>query len=175
MLKIGKSADIFTREEDLFDTGYDRSGTIVYQAIEGTQDKNIIRMASHKVSLQVDQDDIRKQIVTAYKDSGLTPPFFKEIQKNLDIEPSVAKDVLTLLVDRGEIVKVKEELYFHKDAVEELKERLVLFLTNNEEISTPEFKEMTGASRKYVIPLIEYFDSKNVTIRVGDNRRLRNR
>ena len=41
------------------------------------------------------------------------------------------------------------------------------------EITTPQFKEMTAVSRKYVIPLAEYFDSKNVTLRVGDVRKLR--
>ena len=44
----------------------------------------------------------------------------------------------------------------------------------NEEITTPQFKEMTGVSRKYIIPLLEYFDARNVTIRVGDSRKLRN-
>ncbi len=137
-------------------------------------DRNMVRMADHKVLLQVDQVDIRKKIIASYKDSGLTPPYFKDIQKKLDIESSAARDVLALLVDKEEIVKIKEELYFYKDAVEELKGRLVEYLMNNKEISTPQFKDMTGASRKYVIPLIEYFDAKNVTIRVGDNRRLRN-
>ena len=82
--------------------------------------------------------------------------------------------VLALLVDKEELVKIKEDLYFYKDAVEELRERLVKFLVENKEISTPQFKDMTGASRKYVIPHIEYFDTKKITIRVGDNRRLRN-
>ena len=67
----------------------------------------------------------------------------------------------------------KEDLYFHADAVSELKEKLVSFLQSNMEITTPQFKEMTGVSRKYVIPLIEYFDSINLTIRVGDTRQLR--
>ncbi|MBW2219965.1 MAG: selenocysteine-specific translation elongation factor, partial [Deltaproteobacteria bacterium] len=144
-----------------------KAGIIVY-------DKNMVRMTDHKVSLQVDQVDIRKKIIASYKDSGLTPPYFKDIQKKLDIESSAARDVLALLVDKEEIVKIKEDLYFHKDAVEKLKGRLVEYLMNNKEISTPQFKDMTGASRKYVIPLIEFFDAKNVTIRVGDHRRLRN-
>jgi selenocysteine-specific elongation factor len=49
----------------------------------------------------------------------------------------------------------------------------VAFLNQQGEISTPQFKDMTGASRKYVIPLIEYFDTKSVTIRIGDIRKLR--
>ena len=78
-----------------------------------------------------------------------------------------------LLVDGGDIIKVKEDLFFDAAAVAGLQDRLVSFLQENEEITTPQFKDMTGASRKYVIPLIEYFDSKNVTIRIGDIRKLR--
>ena len=61
------------------------------------------------------------------------------------------------------------------ERVEQLKEKLSSFLIDNGEISTPQFKEMIGASRKYVIPLLEFFDSTNFTIRVGDMRQLRKR
>ena len=77
------------------------------------------------------------------------------------------------LVDEGSIVKVKEDLYFHVKAISDLKNKLVGFLEARGEITTPQFKEMTAVSRKYVIPLAEYFDSKNVTLRVGDVRKLR--
>ena len=91
----------------------------------------------------------------------------------MGLDAGVAKDVLMLMMDEGVIIKVKEELYFHAEAVNALKGRLVDFLMKNGEISTPQFKEMTGASRKYVIPLIEHFDAKNITIRIGDIRKLR--
>ena len=136
---------------------------------------NVVRMASHKVSLGVDQADIKKKILDAYLKNGLTPPYFKELKKSFDIETSLAKDVLTLLMDEGMIVKAKEDLYFDAQAVKELQARLVDFLKNHGEISTPQFKEMTRVSRKYLIPLIEYFDAQNVTIRIGDIRKLRNR
>jgi selenocysteine-specific elongation factor len=136
---------------------------------------NVVRMASHKVSLGVDQADIKKKILSAYLKNGLTPPYFKELKKSFDIETSLAKDVLTLLMDEGMIVKAKEDLYFDAQAVKDLQKRLVDFIKNHGEISTPQFKEMTRVSRKYLIPLIEYFDAQNVTIRIGDIRKLRNR
>ena len=77
------------------------------------------------------------------------------------------------LVEEGQLVKTKEDLYFHSRAIDDLKNRLVAFLEDKGEINTPQFKEMTGVSRKYVIPLAEFFDSKNVTLRVGDSRKLR--
>ena len=139
------------------------------------QEENTVHLTTHKVSLGVDQADIRKKILEAYLNSGLTPPYFKEIVSNLDIETSRAKDVLMLLIDEGLIVKVKEDLYFHTKTIKDLEQRLVGFLISHQELTTPQFKEMTKVSRKYLIPLIEYFDSQHVTIRIGDIRKLRTR
>ena len=142
---------------------------------EIVSEENTVRLTSHTVSLGVDQADIRERILDAYRKNGLTPPYFKELIKTINVELSRAKDVLMLLVDEGMIVKVKEDLYFHSKAVQELQQKLVDFLMSHEEMTTPQFKEMTGVSRKYLIPLIEYFDDQNVTIRIGDIRKLRNR
>ena len=137
------------------------------------QEENTVRLESHRVSLGVDQADVREKILTAYQKGRLQPPYFREVVKTLNTDPKRTKEVLMHLVEEGQIVKTKEDLYFHAKAVDELKTRLVDFLKSHGEITTPQFKEMTGASRKYVIPLIEYFDSKNVTLRVGDSRKLR--
>ncbi len=137
------------------------------------QEENTVHLSSHTVSLKVDQADIRTKIVNAYLKSGLTPPYFKELSKSLDVDSKQAKDVLILLVDEGLLLKVKEDLYFHAEAVNELKKRMIDYLKSNEEMTTPQFKEMASVSRKYLIPLIEYFDSTNVTLRVGDSRKLR--
>ena len=135
--------------------------------------EDTVRLAAHKVALGTDQEDIRDKILKTYAESGLQPPYFKELGKQLNTDASRARDVLNLLVKEGRLVKVKEDLYFDAETVTRLKQRLVDYLTANGEISTPQFKEMTAASRKYVIPLIEFFDSQNFTIRIGDIRKLR--
>ena len=137
------------------------------------QEGDLVHLADHRVSLQVDQAEIRTNILTVYEESGLQPPFFREIVKKLDIDAQQGKDVLGLLVDEGLIIKTKDDLYFHKKAIDHLQQRMVEFITAQEEMTTPQFKEMTGASRKFVIPLLEYFDAQNITIRIGDSRRLR--
>jgi selenocysteine-specific elongation factor len=137
------------------------------------QEENTVRLSDHRVSLGADQADIRKKMQNIYKKGELQPPYFREVPKLLGVDPNHTKDVMLLLVEEGQIVKTKDDLYFHIDAITELKNRLVDFLKSNEEITTPQFKEMTGASRKYVIPLIEYFDASKVTLRVGDSRKLR--
>jgi len=137
------------------------------------QEENTVRLESHKVSLGQDQADIRNKIIKTYQDGGLQPPYFRDVIRELNIAPKHVQEVLMLLVEEGQVVKTKDDLYFDARAVDDLKTKLVEFLKSNGEITTPQFKEMTGVSRKFVIPLIEYFDAKNVTLRIGDSRRLR--
>ena len=135
--------------------------------------ENSVRLAGHEVTLKADQSDIKEKIIRTYRDSGLQPPYFKELTAELKTDAKDAKNVLMVLVKEGIMVKVKEDLFFHADTVQALQERLATFLKSHGEIATPQFKEMTGASRKYTIPLLEYFDATNFTIRVGDIRQLR--
>ena len=96
-------------------------------------------------------------------------------QDYIDAGAQILPTATDVFAEAEMIVKVKEDLYFNADAVKDLQKRLVDFIKTHGEISTPQFKEMTGVSRKYLIPLIEYFDAQNVTIRIGDIRKLRNR
>mgnify|MGYP006294797581 CR=1 FL=1 len=72
------------------------------------QEGKIIRLASHRITLGTDQADMKQKILDAYADSGLTPPYFKELGKTLDFDSGRTKDVLMILVEEGKIVKVKE-------------------------------------------------------------------
>lgn len=140
---------------------------------EIAQDKDTVCLFRHTVSLETDQSDVREKLLDVYSKSGLQPPYFTELSETLDIRPERAKDVLMLLVDEGLLVKIKEDLFFHAEAVQSLKERVIDFLTSHGEMTTPQFKTIAGVSRKFLIPLIEYLDARNVTIRIGDIRKLR--
>ncbi len=137
------------------------------------QEKEIIRLSGHRIALKADQKDIRYKMREAYLKGGLQPPYFKELVVSMGENADHVKDILGHMLEEGLLVKVKEGLYFHKDVIEDLKNKLVAFLRANSEITTPQLKEITGVSRKYMIPLIEYFDDTKVTLRVGDVRRLR--
>jgi selenocysteine-specific elongation factor len=135
------------------------------------QEKEALRLREHTVTLAQDQEEVRHQIEKIYLRGRLQPPYFRQIKDRFSGD--TGRDVLGVMVKDGVLIKVKEDLYFHKKAMEDLKSALVAFLKEKGEISTPEFKDMTGASRKYTIPLIEYFDKSQLTVRVGDNRVLR--
>jgi selenocysteine-specific elongation factor len=137
--------------------------------------EDLVYLAGHRVSLRVDQQGLRAKILDIFLSGGITPPYFKEVIDELKTPPEQARQVLALLVDEGLLVKIKEDLYYHQQPLNRLKEQLVDYLIKNDEISTPQFKDMTGASRKFVIALIEYFDNIQLTIRIGDLRKLRRR
>ncbi|MFW5901871.1 MAG: selenocysteine-specific translation elongation factor, partial [Thermodesulfobacteriota bacterium] len=137
------------------------------------QAENTIRLPDHEVRLAEDESDLKEKILAVYEREGLQPPVFKDLVKHLNIRSETAKNIVMHLVDEGKLVKAKDDLFFHHQVLAGLQEKLVSYLKANGEIDTPAFKEMTGVSRKYTIPLLEYFDSANVTIRVGDARKLR--
>ncbi len=135
------------------------------------QEKELLRLKGYRVTLADSQEKLRREIEDAYLKGGLQPPYFKEIKDRLS--PGMGSDILELMVKDGVLIRVKEDLYFHRDVMDALEKRLVAFLEAKGEITTPQFKDITGASRKYTIPIIEYFDRAKVTVRVGDTRVLR--
>lgn len=137
------------------------------------RDRDIIRLKDHQIELLQDQEELRNQIEQIYLKEGLEPPYFKDLGQN--IREREGRDLLEIMVKDGTLIKVKEDLYFHKKAIEELKRGLVDFIKEKGEITTPELKKLTGVSRKYTIPLIEYFDKIQLTVRIGDKRILRKR
>jgi selenocysteine-specific elongation factor len=137
------------------------------------QDKEVVHLKDHRVTLAQDQEKTRQEIEKIYLKGGLQPPYFKELKEKFP--GNTGAEILEVMVKEGLLLKIKEDLFFHTSAVEDLKKRLIAFLTKNSEITTPQFKDLTGVSRKYAIPLIEYFDMKQITVRVGDSRVLRDR
>ena len=82
-------------------------------------------------------------------------------------------EILKFMIANNQICKISEELYFAKSVIDELQNKLVDFLTTNSQITLGEFKDLTNTSRKFTIPLLEYFDKIKVTKRVGEVRVLR--
>ena len=105
--------------------------------------------------------------------AGLQAPSPKELAEEWSEEEKEVQAVFEHLVHEGILVKIKSGIYFHRIPFEGLKEELLTYLKRNKEITTPQFKEITKASRKYAIPLIEYFDQIKLTLRLGDKRVLR--
>ena len=132
-----------------------------------------VALSGHRVSIKDDEAHIASRAAELIRAGGLSPPSTQELAENLGSPEQNIKKLLSAVSHDGSIVKVKDTLYFGADHLTDLKGRLVAFLKEKNELTTQDFKEMTGATRKYTIPLLEYFDGQKVTMRVGDVRKLR--
>jgi selenocysteine-specific elongation factor len=136
-------------------------------------EKDLVRLTTHKVTLAQDQEDVSRRLEDLYRKGHFSPPTFKEATEAAKIAADKTKQLLQVLVNQGRLIRVKEDLYFHQAAIEALKAALIDFLKQNREITVNQFKDLTQTSRKFSIPLLEYFDSTRTTVRVGETRRLR--
>jgi selenocysteine-specific elongation factor len=136
-------------------------------------EKEKLWLHEHKPLLKDSQKELKDTIEKIYRKGGLTPPSFKELVVQISSDERETRSIIDLLTADSIVVKVKDNLWFHRDALETLKKNLIEFLKDNGEITTPQFKELTQASRKYTIPLMEYCDQSKITIRVGEKRVLR--
>jgi selenocysteine-specific elongation factor len=136
------------------------------------QERDKLRLPEHQIST-VDEKGLVKRAEEAILKGGLQPPSPKELAEEWTEEEEGVLAVYEHLVHEGVLVKIKSGMYFHRIPFEHLKEELINYLKRHQEITTPQFKEITKASRKYAIPLIEYFDQIKLTLRLGEKRVLR--
>ena len=108
-----------------------------------------------------------------YQDWGTTPPRPAELERNTKLSADQAKRATEALLRAGRLQKIKPDLYVHSDVVAALRAKLESHLDEHGQITPAEWKTLTGASRKYSIPLAEYFDQAKVTLRVGNARKRR--
>ena len=130
-----------------------------------------VKPAGAEVTLLPEEAKAKEQIESAFATAGLTVPGVKEVLASLAVEPRRAEKLLRILLLEKNLVRVSPELIFHRAALAHLKERLSTYRKGRgERISVPAFKELTGITRKYAIPLLEYLDRERVTRRAGDER-----
>lgn len=101
---------------------------------------------------------------------GIEPPTIKELMERFRCQEKVVRDNLALLTRSGSTVRVSADLFYSAAALDGLREKLVNLLHEKGEIIPADYHQHTGLSRKFLIPLLEHFDSEKVTIRVGDKR-----
>jgi len=122
------------------------------------------------VVMKDEEAESKKMIESAFATAGLKVPALRDVLAGLKVDRSRAQKIVTLLLRDKVLVKISEDLVFHHDALEGLRKRMVAQKTITPKIDVARFKDLTGVSRKYAIPLLEYLDREHVTRRVGDER-----
>ncbi len=132
-----------------------------------------IRVSTHKVRLKDNEKSVREKLFATLRQQENSPPLFKELAVQVGADLKQVKVLLSVLEKEGKIVKIKEEMYFSTEFIKSVKEKLIKRLKDEGSITPSKFQEITKSSRKYNIPLLEYFDREKITLRIGDQRVLR--
>lgn len=133
-------------------------------AVEG----ETVRSRAHKVTFKEDEEQARAAIERAFEQAGLAVPTVAEVLAKSGVEPARARTLLAMLLREKRLARISEELVFHASAIGKLRE--LLAARKSQRFNVTAFKEWTGVSRKYAIPLLEYLDREHVTRREGDER-----
>lgn len=137
-------------------------------------EKEIVRLRDH--TRELSDDDVRQRdaLERAFHDAGVAPPSTADAfaRAGLNASAQHARKILQLLIESGALVKVHGDMFFHRAALDDLtnKLRAQADKTPDRAIDVGAFKDLAGISRKYAIPLLEYFDRQRVTRREGERR-----
>jgi selenocysteine-specific elongation factor len=129
-----------------------------------------VKLAGRGVELKDDEAKAKQEIEKAFSSAGLKVPAIKEVLASLPVDKNRAQKLVTLLLRDRVLVKLTDDLVFHQTALQSLRQILAEYKTQSQKIDVAKFKDLTGISRKYAIPLLEYLDRERVTRRVGDER-----
>jgi selenocysteine-specific elongation factor len=130
----------------------------------------LVHLAGRGVIMKDEEAESKKIIEQAFASAGLKVPSLKEVLAGLKVDKVRAQKIVTLLLRDRLLIKISDELVFHQSALLDLRQKVAALKTTAAKIDVARFKDMTGVSRKYAIPLLEYLDRERVTRRVGDER-----
>jgi selenocysteine-specific elongation factor len=139
--------------------------------IEAEKDRVKIKIAESKKDKDIEL--LETEILKGLLRYGLTPPGIKDFALEVKQAEGRLRDILQRLIFEGKVVKVKGDFYFHRDVIEDMKNKVRSSLAEKKEMTPSDFKSVLDLSRKYMIPLLEYLDEIKITIRSGDKRILR--
>ncbi len=133
---------------------------------------DVVRLPGHGIVMKDEEAESKKKIEDAFAVAGLKVPALHEVIAGLKVDKTRAQKIVTLLLRDKLLVKISDELVFHGSALAELRRLVAAQKAKSSKMDVAKFKELTGVSRKYAIPLLEYLDRERVTRRVGDVREI---
>ena len=133
-------------------------------------DNALIRLRDYKIVLTPEQKEICDAIARVLKDGGTTPEDLKTLPDAIQVNARSVRDVVSAMQAMGNLVRLDDTLLFHPEVMEDVTRQLVDYLKENGEIDVSTFRSLIGTTRKFAVPLLNYFDTRGITIRQGDVR-----
>jgi selenocysteine-specific elongation factor len=178
-LKEGLSREELRTTLGMTDGGGQKIFGMALRELERRQEivveKESIRLTGHQVRLQGEMGDLREKLSALYREGGPAPPTVREVLERFADRKKEITSLLQVMTREGDLIRISEDLNFHRDALARLREEYRQLLVREGKATPTSFKELTGLSRKFIIPLMEYFDLTKLTMRAGEHRILRER
>ena len=133
----------------------------------------ILRLASHSVEIDETLGEVKTKLESVFMSSHFQPPSIEDAFSQSRGKGNANRNALQILIDEGALLRLKDNIIYHRQALSEAENLLKEHLSHNNEITAAEFRDLLGITRKHAIPLLEYFDTARITLRVGDKRVLR--
>jgi selenocysteine-specific elongation factor len=140
------------------------------------REESTLRLKTHRVKLGESDGKLVVRIEEELRKAGFQPPDLKGLAEELKLPPAEIgklRSVLSALEREGKVVKVATDLYFARASFETARAHLIDHLQKHPDLTAGAYRDLLGASRKFAIALLDYFDHSGVTTRVGDARKLR--
>ena len=132
-----------------------------------------LRLASHSVEIDETLGEVKTKLESVFKNAHFQPPSVEDAFSQSGGKGNSNRNALQLLIDQGVLLRLKDNIVYHRLALSEAENLLREHLSQNNEITAAEFRDLLGITRKHAIPLLEYFDTARITLRVEDKRVLR--
>src|SRR5262249_22981074 len=136
-------------------------------------DRDLVRLAAHTIRLTPEQQRVVSGVDADFLRAAAAPPSPEEALAKLGVKGNEKHELFQLLVAERRLVRVQESLYCHAESLTTIQDRVVASLHEKRELGPADMKDLLGISRKYAIPLMEYFDAQRITVRQGERRVLR--
>lgn len=136
-------------------------------------EQKMVRKSAYRLQLSAEQRQIKQKLEQLYLSAHSQPPNRKDALKSTGFPEKESQEILRLLLDDGTLVRVEGEIYYHKDILDEITQRIIGYLKEHHELTVGDVKNLLQLSRKYTVPILTYLDAAGITIRKGDVRVLR--
>jgi selenocysteine-specific elongation factor len=133
----------------------------------------VLSLADHQIRLDKDQEKIRQEIGTLLSEGKASPPDLSEILERVQGDSEEVRRIVGVMQAMGELIRLEDTLLFDPGCLEEMESSLVNHLSKSKEMGVGEFRDLVDTTRKYAVPLLNYFDNRGITIREGDVRVLK--
>jgi selenocysteine-specific elongation factor len=132
---------------------------------------DLVSQAGREITLSHEETRAKELIEREFESAGLTVPGFASVLAKLPVDAPRAQKILQILLREKVLVKISSDLVFHRSTLERLRDMLAKYRKERgARLPITAFKELTGITRKYAIPLLEHLDREQVTRRAGDER-----